>query len=167
MSYYDVENGEGIPEPTVGAKFENATTPGGVLAEFKCGSELEGTMSGELITRIGGGEGLLQIDPETEHWKWIGGRFEAFLLDNFAWHSELKAMAEGEQQPQVISVELCGKFVEVVEGSKCAPPTYAALEEFLEYKGPKLFLLDCWRSSPDACPREPVYEPSNPTERGE
>lgn len=113
--------------PEVGLKLWLESEPGGVFAEFTCGTNLEVQVSGSIIGVVQGdintvskpaeivfasGEYLGTIDYE--------GHEFAPRVNLLGFEDELEAIGRHEAAPNVLTARLCGAYVKTVLGVECA-----------------------------------------------
>lgn len=132
----------------VGALLENETHPAGPIAQFSCGSELEVKISGQLVVEVSAFKeatkelGLTDGKPhprmgEREY----SGKKYTPVTNDLGWQSELHEIELGERPPHVLVDELCGPYIQTLEGEPCTPPLYMGVEYIMIAKGEPLRIV--------------------------
>lgn len=134
---------------TVGLRLASESDPGGVIVQFACGGELEGSVSNEVIFNVArpdlffSGEGGLGAEPDQYTFleqELAGRRFVPKVNVYLGWASELPEIEAGERRPHLLEAELCGSDIEGMLGSRCTPPLYAAINVHFQTHGEALML---------------------------
>lgn len=130
---------------TVGLELWLESEPGGPIAEFKCGTNLEATVSGLLIGEVRGDVNDVSKPFEVQFAaaerlgtiEYEGHEF-APLVNLIGFAPELESIEHGEAPPHVLRAKLCGEYVKELVGAECAPEALAGLDQLQTAKGEAL-----------------------------
>jgi len=126
----------------VGIRLELESEPGGVIAEFTCGEDLEVTIAGSLIGVM---EKIVNVNVTKESeivfatGEYLGtleyeGKEFAPLVNPVGFESELESIGKGEAPPHVLEATFCGALIEMLVGPHCTPATPVGLDQAVHNK---------------------------------
>ena len=133
----------------VGFLMESEAAPGGLITRFSCGSELEVRVSGQLIVEPlspqEANKSLYLTDSPGNTFlaeREYNGKKYAPLTNKIGFQSELNEIKLGERPPHVLIDELCGPYIERLEGETCTPPLYMAVAYIFKDTGEPLEIVN-------------------------
>jgi hypothetical protein len=131
----------------VGALLESEVDPGGMITAFSCGPELEVKVSGQLIVKPStlreASKHLTFTDKPSARLgeQEYNGKKYSPETNDLGWEPELHEIELGERPPHVLTDELCGSYIQKLEGEPCTPPLYMAIEQLMLAKGEPLMVV--------------------------
>ncbi len=134
----------------IGLLLENEADPGGLITQFSCGTELDVRISGQQVVDTGGPKqteatkylGLSDVEPKPRlgEQEYNGKKYTP-LTNLLGWESELREIELGERPPHVLVDELCGAYIQTLEGEACTPPLYMGVGYIFTAKGEPLRIV--------------------------
>jgi hypothetical protein len=138
------------PNASAGFRLESEAEPEGPITQFSCGSELEVRVAGRLIVEALGGVGNSEASKHLNlfaHPSAMLGELEYSgkkytpETDELGWWNEVNEIKLGERAPHVLVDELCGPYIQQLEGESCTPPLYMGVDFIFVAKGETLRLV--------------------------
>ena len=145
LGYRQYEKG---PYPaSVGVLLENEAAPGGVITQFSCGPELEVRISGQLMVNTSAPKEATKALALVDHPRAELGELEyngkkyTPVTNGLGWWSELREIELAERPPHVLVDELCGAYIQRLEGEPCTPRLYMGAWYIFSAKGEPLRIV--------------------------
>lgn len=145
LGYRYYEKGSSVV--LVGALLGDEADPPGFITHFNCGPELEVRISGQLMANtLANAEATKEFGlsghPKAKlgELEYNGKRYTP-VTNELGWEGELHEIELGERPPHVLVDELCGPYVQRVEGESCTPPLYMGVDYIFKAKGEALRIV--------------------------